>query len=269
MRKKKILDLVMAIVMICLMNLSFTGIKVHEILGILVFFLFLYHKAINFKWIKSVTKKLFNKDTKVKMKVMYVVDAILLLFVISTVITGILISTDIVTSIVASDIKTMSLWHHFFAYWFAILLMFHIGLHWEFLRNAMKIKKNSMTEKVVMGISVLLIVFVAFKNNIMKKIMIPHKELNSQHKVEDKKKPDQEVSEDSEEKGENFFDDSTTVTDDPPTIEEHLSKLFCTGCGRHCPLTNPSCKIGANRQAQEVQEYNRLYGTNETYTSQK
>lgn len=103
MKRKIILDIVMGIIMICLMNLSFTGIKVHEILGIVVLFLFIFHKILNFKWIKSITINLFKKGIKTKTKIMYAVDIILLILVILNVITGILISTCILTNITTNN----------------------------------------------------------------------------------------------------------------------------------------------------------------------
>lgn len=268
MKRKIILDIVMGIIMICLMNLSFTGIKLHEILGIVVFFLFIFHKILNFKWIKSITINLLKKGIKTKTKIMYVIDIILLILVILNVVTGILISTHILTNITTNNIRTTSQWHHFFAYWLAIVLLVHIGLHWEFIRNAIKIKKDSLTEKIMLGVIAVIIIVVLLKCNIVKKLMIPRKEIGLHYEVENTEKPINNTSpkEDESDKDKNTQTNSSTVTD-KPTIEEYLSKLFCTGCGRHCPLTNPACGQGMSRQQQEIQEYNETYNTNETYTS--
>lgn len=289
-RIKIILDIVMGIIMICLMNLSFTGIELHEILGIIVLFLFLFHKILNFKWIKSITINLFKKGIKTKTKIMYVVDIMLLILVILNVVTGILISTHILTNIAANDIGTTSNWHHFFAYWLVIVLLIHIGLHWEFIRNTIKIKKDSTVEKIVLSIVAVIIIITLLKCNIIKKLMIPKKEVISHYEVENEEKIEQNTyskdEEGNEEKTEqdtyskdedgneennedkNTQNDSITAIEQP-TIEEYLSKLFCTGCGRHCPLTNPACGKGISKQTQEVQEYNQKYNTNETYTSGK
>ncbi|MGN1269332.1 MAG: cytochrome b/b6 domain-containing protein [Clostridia bacterium] len=268
MKRKIILDIVMGIIMICLMNLSFTGIKLHEILGIVVFFLFIFHKILNLKWIKSITINLFKKGIKTKTKIMYVIDIILLILVILNVITGILISTHILTNITTNNIGAASQWHHFFAYWLAIVLLIHIGVHWEFIRNAIKIKKDSLTEKIMLGVIAVIVIVMLLKCNIVKKLMIPRKEIDLHYEIENTEKPInntlQKENESDEDK--NTQTNSSTVTD-KPTIEEYLSKLFCTGCGRHCPLTNPACGKGMSRQTQEIQEYNQMYNTNETYTS--
>lgn len=45
-----------------------------------------------------------------------------------------------------------------------------------------------------------------------------------------------------------------------PTLEEYLSELYCSGCGRGCSLLNPRCGKGAEQAAQAEAEYYQLYG---------
>lgn len=55
---------------------------------------------------------------------------------------------------------------------------------------------------------------------------------------------------------------SVTAADSsqPVTLTEFLSKMFCTGCSKHCCLLNPQCNRGA-QQAQEAKiEYQQVYG---------
>ena len=44
-----------------------------------------------------------------------------------------------------------------------------------------------------------------------------------------------------------------TEGDTPPSLEDFLSKLTCTGCGKHCSLLYPRCGRG-NMQAQQAEE---------------
>ena len=53
--------------------------------------------------------------------------------------------------------------------------------------------------------------------------------------------------------------------DDKPPLKDYLSKLYCNGCGKHCPLTNPRCGVGMNKQQIKVEEYNQKYNVNEKY----
>ena len=49
------------------------------------------------------------------------------------------------------------------------------------------------------------------------------------------------------------------ATEPIPTLEEYLSKLRCTACGRRCLLTNPACGRGRTKQQSAIEEYNQTY----------
>lgn len=38
-------------------------------------------------------------------------------------------------------------------------------------------------------------------------------------------------------------------------LEEYLSKLVCTGCGRRCPLTDPQCRKGESQAQRATEEF--------------
>ena len=55
--------------------------------------------------------------------------------------------------------------------------------------------------------------------------------------------------------------DQTPESSEPAiTITDYLSSLFCTGCSKHCPLTNPQCSRGDIQVKQATQEYQSIYG---------
>ena len=279
---KIVLDIVMTIIMICLLNLNITGLKHHEIFGIVIFFLFLFHKILNFRWIKSITKSLFKNTINSKAKILFIVDIIALVLVLLTVITGVLISRCILTDITTNNMTATIHRHHCLAYLLGITLMIHICLHWSFIRNGLKIKKDSFIEKIVLCIFVLVVSITLLFSDTIKKLIVPKKEIVAPFQVETEynESTHNEILV-SEDKQEDFTEEESpltsegneditiqndvTPTPDIPTLEDYLSKLFCTGCGRHCLLTNPECGRGRREQQEKVQEYNQLYGTNETY----
>ena len=300
MKKKIILDIIMTAIFLCLLNTNFTGVALHEILGIAVFFLFLLHKIFNFKWIKSITANLFKKSLKAKPKIMYLIDAILLILVTLNVATGILISTTVLTGISANNILLTSNLHHILAYSLLAVLIVHIALHLSVIRNALKLEKRGAVGYVALVAVISLMVVSLFESNTVKNAIMQKKEINSHYESDTEEKPKEDnTSSDSasqnsstdsqntsseQSRGDtsdknNESDDndssqissqntSSTVAEDRPTIEEYLSKLFCSGCGRRCPLTNLACGRGNRYQQQKVDQYNRIYGTNETYSSQ-
>ena len=47
----------------------------------------------------------------------------------------------------------------------------------------------------------------------------------------------------------------SAVSDQSAALQEYLSKLFCSGCGRHCPLTAPQCAKGQAYVEQATAEF--------------
>lgn len=58
-------------------------------------------------------------------------------------------------------------------------------------------------------------------------------------------------------------DDESSIelpeTTPPPTLEEYLSVLTCTGCGRGCSLLTPRCRKGQAQAAQAEEKYYQIY----------
>lgn len=279
---KIILDIAMTTIMICLLNLNITGMKWHEILGVAIFLLFILHKFLNFRWIKSVIKSLSKKRMNSKAEILCVVDIFLLVLTILTVLTGVLISKHVLVNITTTNITATSHRHHSLAYLLGITLIIHMGLHWTSIRNRIKIQKDSFVEKIALSSFVLIISIALLYSNTVKKLIIPKKEVVFPYQVEteynkntqeqpliNNDKQETHTTEDdslASEKNEEFsLQDDTPTTPDIPTIDEYLSKLFCTACERHCLLTNPECGRGRREQQEEVQQYNDMYGVNESY----
>ena len=144
--KKIILDIIMFIIMFLLMKLLFTGIVLHEILGLVIFGLFIIHKLMNFTWIKNITKGLFNRNKiNGKIKFRYYIDWLLFIDVLIIIITGIIISQVLflnwfVYNAIWSDI------HHLAAAIGFILIVLHTLLHYVEIKAAFKKKINESKE---------------------------------------------------------------------------------------------------------------------------
>lgn len=154
---KIVLDIVMFISMVLLMKINITGLQLHEILGICLFIIFIIHKIINFKWVKSVGKNILNKNMKSKSKIMFFLDLILFIFVTLNVATGILVSKFILVSITVNNIETVTILHKFFAWWSLILISIHIGLHWENVVNCFERKFKSLKENKILQVLFILL----------------------------------------------------------------------------------------------------------------
>ena len=114
MKKEKIiLDVIMTILMILLMNIAPLGLLLHEIIGISILFIILFHNLLNLKFIKSMINNF--KKLKIKTKVMFIVDIILTAQILFVVFTGIVISKKLLPGLIDIDMNISDL-HHFIAY---------------------------------------------------------------------------------------------------------------------------------------------------------
>ena len=126
MKKEKIIiDIIMTILMILLMKVGNTGLKLHEIIGIIILILFITHKILNIKFIKVIIKNFFNNKIKKRTKVLFILDIILFIFISLNIVTGILISKYLFKNISILDPNI----HKVFAWISLILISIHIGLH--------------------------------------------------------------------------------------------------------------------------------------------
>ena len=55
---------------------------------------------------------------------------------------------------------------------------------------------------------------------------------------------------------------ASPVTENAPSLVDYLSKLYCTGCGKHCPLSAPQCSLGEQQAEESATEYYVIYAAN-------
>lgn len=293
MKKIKIvLDIIMFISMILLMKTNITGLQLHEILGICLFIIFIIHKIINFKWVKSVGKNILNKNMKSKSKIMFFLDLILFVFITLNVITGILVSKFILVSITVNNIETITILHKFFAWWSLILISIHIGLHWEnvvnYFERKFKCLKGNKIFQILFIILYIIITIIGIwsisKTSVYSKLIlnIYHEQKNSleiknysslqqskERKFKNQKEKDEQKNNDLV--NNEIDENSSSAYDitDIPTLEEYLSQFNCDGCRKQCSLLNPSCEIGKKAREEKIQEYYLKYGETNKEETQK
>lgn len=103
-------------------------------------------------------------------------------------------------------------------------------------------------------------VFINEKNTVS---TVPEDNLSSESKpvltvINERSVPDNELITESPD-DESIIDLPETTP--PPTLEEYLSVLTCTGCGRGCSVLTPRCRKGQAQAAQAEEEYYQSYGS--------
>ena len=127
---KLALDLVLFALLVLMYQKRLISMEFHEIGGLVLFGLFLVHKALNWKWLRAAAAGL----RKGRVTAAMVVDALLFLSMTAVLVTGLLISKTLPTAIVGSG--RLKPWHFFAAALSLALTGIHLGLHAGMLQNA-------------------------------------------------------------------------------------------------------------------------------------
>ncbi len=151
---KIIIDISMAILFILLMYAFKTGLEFHEIAGLSILAIVIIHNMLNWSWIKNTTKNLSNKNIKVKTKLMYGLNAFLLVGTLVIVITGILISKFLFPFIAVKNQEALILIHKISSYICLGTIGIHVLIHAKYLiamfkKIALNIKQKSVLYPVI------------------------------------------------------------------------------------------------------------------------
>ena len=125
------LDIFLFVAFVIDMNTHFTGILIHEWLGIAFGISLVYHLMLHWKWIVSVSKRLFGRLSTIQ-RIRYLVDLALFINMVVVVITGLWISRE-ATPMLNLDIDYFSELHHISANLVIWLVALHLALDWKWI----------------------------------------------------------------------------------------------------------------------------------------
>ena len=126
MKKKIIIDILMYICLIALTGYHITNNLIHEILGTVIFALFICHNILNFKWYMTI----FKAKHDFKRNFHIVINLALLIAMILTIVSGILMSKNIYISLYIKGTAEIARKTHLIANaWVLVLSSIHLGLH--------------------------------------------------------------------------------------------------------------------------------------------
>lgn len=261
-KKKILVDLLMIILLLLITNTSITGVLIHEILGIIISIVFIIHLYLNWKSIKIILRKLSTNELNKVIKINLIIDSLLFILFLVIIISGILISKNLF-SFMNINYNINVYYIHLYGTYIALgLLLFHIIKHLKIIGVYFKkITGNKNEKKILIYIAIISLLFIynLFKDEI---INLFNKKYDNQTITEDLKDNDDNNSSNSNDDNnadKNNDDDDNTTSDSNNTTEDilidYLSKLFCNGCHRHCPLSNPQCGVGEVKKEQAIEEY--------------
>ena len=131
-RLKLLLDAVMTILMLLTFAYQLTGNMAHEVLGMVVFALFVLHNLLNKRWYSTLQKGKYAKRRKAGV----VVNLLFLLAMAVLVVSSVLISRDVFGFLHLEGGAVSRQLHILASYWGLIFLSMHLGLHWSMVIRA-------------------------------------------------------------------------------------------------------------------------------------
>lgn len=147
---KMCIDLAMTTALPVLMCYSIVGETAHEVIGIVMFCLFIAHHILNFGW----TKTLFNGRYDLRRSVNTAVNALMFVCMIGLMYSGIVISKHIFTFVNIGGAVFARTVHMLCAYWGLVLMSVHLGMHISQMAARMKLKKKALiwTLRIIFGV---------------------------------------------------------------------------------------------------------------------
>lgn len=133
------LDIALFIAFIVDMNTRFTGIPIHEWLGIALGIALIYHLLLHWNWIVAITKRIFSKLPAAE-RLRYILDIALFVDMVIVIATGLWISRVAVPQLGISVTENF-LWrrlHSMTADLVLWMVALHLALSWKWIVNAFK-----------------------------------------------------------------------------------------------------------------------------------
>lgn len=165
---KPITDILLTLALLFLMTYELLGSMAHEVIGVIMFVLFIIHHILNINWAKSLFK---GKQTLIRIFQNIIVFLVLISFI-GSVVSGIIISRHLFVFLSFKHIALANRLHMLSAYWGFVFMSLHLGMHFNTISLMIKKKKDfSKRAKLVFKILCVLLfvygVFAFFKRDLL------------------------------------------------------------------------------------------------------
>ncbi len=260
---KAAIDAVMAVLFLLLMNTAVTGLLLHEILGIAILALFAVHLSLNKNWLRNAVRRM-KAGVNRRQRGKTVLNAAIAVSMSACIVTGVMISQYLFAPLGQSSAMAWYDVHDISAWVSLSLLALHGVLHWRWVAGVLRKfaeqagRVKAAAARVGVGLLAAATVLSLF-TSIPLDALLPDASAGAGVSLISDSAAQSDVTVASTPIAETQPTTQTvTATPQPApevTLDDYLSKLFCTGCHDRCPLTNPRCGKGVRRAEQATQEY--------------
>ena len=151
---KVFIDIVMYIELILLMcEHSLVGLT-HEVLGIILFILFIMHNALNYRWYKLILKRKINP----KMIPSLIINFLIFVTFIILILSSFMISSYVFKGLISSNAMLARGLHMISSIWLYILVSIHLGLHLNAILYKIKGKLYFIILELIIILSGLIVI---------------------------------------------------------------------------------------------------------------
>lgn len=152
MKKKYAIDLLLFILFVILMLFHITEGIMHEIAGVSVFILIVYHNLLNRIW----WKRIFNGQYNLLKCVQTILNIFMITSVVLTIFTGVYMSRHLFAFFdVRAGMRLARKTHMIASYWTYLLTAIHLGFHWDQISRFLQRKLNlKVLNFIIAGITV-------------------------------------------------------------------------------------------------------------------
>lgn len=173
-RKKLIrftLSCLMLITILIAMANKWTGNIIHEILGITILLMILYHNLINKKWYETITKGSYNFFRTINL----FFNFLLLISTIVLLISSIMISDTLFAFLNIKSTMFLEQIHTTSAYWMFICIAIHLGIHFQRFISLLSKFHFSIFFKSILGLGLIVYGTFAFvQRDVYTKLFMIH-----------------------------------------------------------------------------------------------
>ena len=164
---KPITDILLTLLLLFLMSYELLGSTAHEIVGTVMFLLFVIHHMLNINWLKHLTK---GRQTKIRIFQNILVFLVLVSFV-GSVASGVVVSRHVFTFLNIKPTFTAIRIHMLSAYWGFVFMSLHLGFHFNTILIMIKKKKQLPSKlkavfKIIIAFLFLYGIYAFFKRDI-------------------------------------------------------------------------------------------------------
>lgn len=279
-RKTKIkvaIDIGMTAIFLLLMNLAWTGILLHELLGLIITAFFAFHLLVNRQWIATVARRFKVIESK-KTKFMFVLNAALGAAMLMTVVSGILISAYLFPGLTDTSYDAWFVVHQISSWLSLGVVVLHTVIHWKWIANIVRQLANRRSAhgggqrdqggrirvysaRALIGLFAIVGVYSVASGRLLD-LLLPVSADEGTTVTASGEEATTSTSSAVIVSSDNT--DTTTVTIQPTTtattessitLQQYLSNLHCTACHKHCLLSQPRCGRGVRQADSATTEY--------------